>query len=101
MAEIVDPRAFATPSFRALYDAYPHLGPVLPAMGYSDAQRRDLAATIAASGVDFVVAGTPIDLARELALTVPVIRARYEYADAGTPTLWSMVEDFLRARGMA
>ena len=101
VAEIVDPRAFATPSFRALYDAYPHLGPVLPAMGYSDAQRRDLAATIAASGVDFVVAGTPIDLARELALTVPVIRARYEYADAGTPTLWSMVEDFLRARGMA
>jgi predicted GTPase len=95
-AEIVDPRPFATPALRALYDAFPHLGPVLPAMGYSAALRRELATTIAASGVELVIAGTPIDLARDLALAVPVIRARYDYADAGTPTLWSLVEGFLR-----
>lgn len=97
-ADIVDPRPFAVASLADIYARYPHLGPVLPAMGYNAAQRRDLAATIAASGVDCVVAGTPIDLARGLDLAVPVIRARYDYADSGEPTLWSLVEAFLAER---
>ena len=97
-SEILDPRGFAT--IAALYASYPHLGPVLPAMGYSAGQRRDLAATIAASGADTVVAGTPIDLARVLDLAVPVVRARYDYADAGEPALWPLVESFLHDRGL-
>jgi predicted GTPase len=96
--EIVDPRPFAVPAIAALYTRFPHLGPVLPAMGYSAAQRHDLAATIAASGADIVVAGTPIDLARDLALDLPVVRARYDYADAGDPALWPCVETFLLRR---
>jgi predicted GTPase len=98
-AEIVDPRPFAAPAIAALYARYPHLGPVLPAMGYSAEQRHALAETIAACGAEIVVAGTPIDLARDLALALPVVRARYEYADAGEPALWPLVEAFLRARG--
>jgi predicted GTPase len=98
--EILDPRAFATPAIAALYTRFPHLGPVLPAMGYSAEQRRDLAATIAASAADVVVAGTPIDLARDLDLAVPVVRARYDYADAGAPALWPLVAAFLRDRGL-
>jgi predicted GTPase len=100
-AEIVDPRPFATPALAAIYERFPHLGPVLPAMGYSAAQRRELAATIAASGADIVVAGTPIDLARDLAIAQPVVRARYDYADAGTPALWPLVATFLRAHGLS
>jgi predicted GTPase len=99
-AEIVDPRPFAVPAIAALYDRYPHIGPVLPAMGYSPDQRRELAATINASGADIVVAGTPIDLARDLALDLPVVRARYEYADAGEPALWPLVETFLGNRNL-
>lgn len=100
-AEIVDPRPFAPPQLAALYERFTYLGPVLPAMGYSADQRRDLAATIAAARVDCVVAGTPIDLARDLGLTIPVVRARYDYADAGTPALWSLVEAFLAERNLA
>ena len=84
-AEILDPRAFAVGEIAAAFAAYPHLGPVVPALGYSPTQRDDLATTIEASGADCVVAGTPIDLGRLLDVDVPVVRARYEYVPPDSP----------------
>ncbi len=65
-------------------------------MGYGSAQLEELRATVARSGADFVVAGTPIDLARALETDIPVLRARYAYHDAGSPGLMDHVEKFLR-----
>lgn len=95
-AEILDPRGFAVPEMAAVYAQYPHIGPVLPAVGYSPAQQQALADTIRASGADVVVAGTPIDLAKRLEAVqlrgVKVVRARYRYADAAGSDLWAAVE---------
>jgi predicted GTPase len=82
---------------QAVYRAYPHIGAVLPAVGYGRAQLDALRDTINASDAEVVVAATPIDLAALLTLDKPVVRARYEYADAGEPTLTSLVERFLRS----
>jgi predicted GTPase len=60
-------------------------------MGYSAAQLAALRATINASAAEVVLAATPIDLARLGGIDKPVVRARYGYADAGTPTLASVV----------
>ena len=95
---IVDPRAFATPEFTELFAHFPHIGPVLPAMGYSMAQREALRATIEAAEADIVVAGTPIDLARIVETAKPIVRARYSYADAGEPTLDCLLDAFLKER---
>ena len=78
-----------------MFDAFPHIGPVLPAMGYSDTQRRALVATIEASGADIVIVGTPIDMASDLGLSRPAVRARYRYADAGKDRLWDHVATWL------
>jgi predicted GTPase len=86
-AEIVDPRPFAVRSIAATYEKYPKTGPILPAMGYGDAQMRDLEATINASDVDLVIVGTPIDLTRVIKLTRPFQRVRYELQELGQPTL--------------
>ncbi|GAB4334012.1 MAG: cyclic 2,3-diphosphoglycerate synthase [Dehalococcoidia bacterium] len=94
-AEIVDPRASAAPDVAEVYRRYPHIGPVLPAVGYGEAQLAALRQTIEDSGAEVVVAATPIDLAALLQLERPVVRARYGYADAGEPTLASMVDPFL------
>lgn len=99
-AEIVDPRPFLVPEIRAVFDRYPHIGPVLPAMGYSEQEIEALRATIEAAGVDAVVAGTPIDLARALKLSVPVIRARYRYEDAAEPGLLHFIDTFLSERDL-
>lgn len=53
--EIVNPRPYATPEIAAVYAAYPHVGAVLPAMGYSPAQLAALAQTINATPADVVV----------------------------------------------
>src|SRR5512142_1806976 len=93
-SEIVDPRPFAVKSIAATYQKYPKTGPILPAMGYGEAQMHDLEATINNSDVDLVVVGTPIDLTRVIKLKKPYQRVRYELQELGTPTL----EDLLAAK---
>jgi predicted GTPase len=93
--EIVDPRASAHPEIAKVYAAYPHLGRVLPAVGYSAAQLSALAATIDRSDAEIVVAGTPIDLAALVPLSKPVVRARYEFAEAGEPGLKAEIDAFM------
>ena len=101
--EIVDPRPFAVGEIAEAFEDYAHLGPVLPALGYSPAQRVDLERTIEASGVDCVVAGTPIDLAALLDLDVPVVRARYAYAppDDDPDGLAGVIDAFAASAGRA
>jgi len=95
---IVDPRPFAMGSIAEAYRRYPHIGPVLPALGYDGAQLDDLKRTIAATPADVVVTATPADLVALGVTGKPVIRARYDYADAGTPKLADMVDAFLAKR---
>jgi len=93
-AEIVDPRPFAIKSIAATYKKYPDTGPILPAMGYGEAQMRDLEATIEAADVDMVIIGTPIDLTRVIKINKPYQRVRYELQEIGRPTL----EDILKEK---
>jgi len=85
--EIVDPRPFAVKSIAATYVKYPKTGPILPAMGYGEAQMKDLEATINAMDVDLVIIGTPIDLTRVIKINKPYQRVRYELQEIGQPTL--------------
>ena len=100
-AQIVNPRPHAAPRIAAVYAAHPHLGAVLPAMGYSAPQLADLAQTINATPADVVVSATPIDLAALICVNKPVIRARYEFADMEDPGLAGIVEDYLQRSGLA
>ncbi|MEW6084482.1 MAG: cyclic 2,3-diphosphoglycerate synthase [Chloroflexota bacterium] len=85
--EIVDPRPFAVRSIKATFEKYPKTGPILPAMGYGEAQRKDLEETINNSDVDLVIIGTPIDLKRVINIKKPNQRVRYELQEIGQPTL--------------
>jgi predicted GTPase len=93
---IVDPRAFAVPAIATIYAQYPHIGRVLPAMGYSAAQLEGLRQTLNRADVDVIVAATPIDLAALIAVNKPILRARYEFAEVETLGLTHVVEQFLQ-----
>jgi len=84
-ATLVDPRPHARGSILKVFEAYPALGPVLPAMGYSTEQIGELEATINAVPCDLVLLGTPIDLRRSLTLRHPVARVRYRIEEVGHP----------------
>jgi len=88
---IVDPRPFAVNTIAATYEKYPKTGPILPAMGYGDAQMKDLEETINKSDVDMVIVGTPIDLKRIININKPSQRVRYELQEIGQPTLQELL----------
>jgi len=80
-ASIVDPRPYVTGTIKDLYRLWPHLGKVLPAVGYSDHQIRELEAAINAVPCDLVLMGTPTDLRRYMKVDKPVLRVRYEFQE--------------------
>jgi predicted GTPase len=94
-AEIVDPRPWVGSAIAPVYAQYPHIGPVLPAMGYSGSQIAALQGVLNAANADVIVAGTPVDLGALMTLAKPVQRARYEFAELERPGLWERVQRFI------
>jgi predicted GTPase len=96
-ASLVDARPFATGSIKDIYVAYPHIGhEMLPAMGYSDQQRKDLSDTINASDADVVLIATPIDLRKVCDLRKPAVRATYELEPISEPDIAMILKDRLK-----
>ena len=85
--EPIDPRPFAVGSIAETFRAHPHIGRVIPAMGYGAAQLHDLEATIRATACDVVVNGSPAQLSRLVHLDVAMRNASYELREIGHPNI--------------
>ena len=93
-SKLVDPRPFAVGSIKKTFEKFPHLGKVLPAMGYSEVQRHELEETIRRVPCDVLLVATPIDLARAIRLDKPSVRVRYEVEEVGAPAIIELLERF-------
>ncbi len=78
---IVDARKTAVGSIARVYEEYPHLKLILPAMGYGDAQLKELEQTIRRSDAEVVVDGSPVDLAHVVHVEQPILDVVYRYRD--------------------
>jgi predicted GTPase len=92
-SEIVDPRPYTIKSITATYKKYPKIGILLPAMGYGDAQMKDLETTINNTKCDAVIIGTPIDLRRYIKINKPSTRVKYDLQEIGDITLESVLRE--------
>ncbi len=99
-AELVDPRPFTVGKLAETFKIYPNIGVLLPAMGYSDEQLKDLETTINNTDCDSVVIGTPIDLQRIIKITKPATRVYYDLQEIGEPTLEGILNDFVKENGL-
>ncbi|MBI4185073.1 MAG: GTPase [Proteobacteria bacterium] len=99
-AEVIDPRPYAAPEIAAVFAAHPHIGRVLPAVGYGEAQLAALGQTIERAEADLVVTATPADLGRLIRISKPVVRVVYEFAEAGEPSLGAAIDAFLARLGV-
>lgn len=96
-AEIIQPRPYAVGPIAASYQQYPHMGPILPALGYYPEQLKALEDTINKVPCDAVVIGTPIDLRRFIKINVPATRVTYSLAEKeGGLNLEQVVAEFLK-----
>jgi predicted GTPase len=94
--KIVDPRPFTVKSITEVYKKYPNIGVLLPAMGYSEEQVKDLEETINRTDCDSVIVATPVDLGKILKINKPYTRVRYEIEEFGKNTL----ETVLKLKGI-
>jgi predicted GTPase len=95
-ARIADPRPAAVGSLRAVFERWPQLTNVLPAMGYSDEQLHELEQTINGVECDVVVTGTPMDLGRLIDSRHPIRHVRYELEEIGHPTIEDVLAPVVR-----
>ncbi len=93
-ADFIDPSDFAVGTIAETFEKYPDIGALLPAMGYSPQQVKDLEETINATDAEVVIIGTPIDLRRILKINKPSVRVGYDLETIGRPNL----EDVLKAK---
>ena len=95
-AEMVDPRPYTVGKLAETFKIYPNIGTLLPAMGYSEQQLKDLEATVNNTNCDAVVIGTPIDLQRIIKINKPSTRVYYDLQEIGYPTLEGILNDFVK-----
>jgi predicted GTPase len=100
-AELVDPRPFTVGKLSETFEIYPNIGTLLPAMGYSEQQLKDLETTINNVDCDAVVIGTPIDLNRIVKINKPNTRVYYDLQEIGYPTLEEILNDFVKEQKLA
>lgn len=100
-ATLVDPRPYAIGSIAAAYEQYPHIGPVLPAIGYDFDQREELRRSINNVPCFAVLLGTPAHLDQLMQITKPVARVRIEAKDRSPRSLHSIVTECLTAKPRA
>jgi len=94
-AQVIDPRPYAVGTLAEVFSTYPHIGPVLPALGYRREQIEDLCRTIEATPCDLVLSATPIDLNSLMAISRPVMRVRYEIAEEPHAPMKALISRFI------
>jgi predicted GTPase len=94
-AELVDPRPYTVASITETFQKYPEIGTLLPAMGYSPKQIRDLEKTINRTKADSVIIATPIDLRKLVKINKPTAMVRYELQEIGQPDLNSALRQLM------
>jgi predicted GTPase len=99
-AELVDPRPYTVGKLSETFSIYPNIGTLLPAMGYSDEQIRDLEQTIENTPCDAVVIGTPIDLSRIIKINKPTVVVDYDLQEIGAPNLTQVLGDFVKKHNL-
>jgi len=97
VSEVIDPKPYAVGIVRELLQTYPHVGPVIPSVGYNVKHIRDLEMTINNMDVDAVILGTPVDLTKIINIRKPVVRVYWELKVLEGPTISELVDEFLNS----
>ncbi len=93
-SEIVDPKPFLVGQIAETFAKYPVIRDLLPAMGYSGKQVKDLEETINRTPCDTVLIATPVDLRRVCKISHETCRVTYELEETGSPDLKEVLVDW-------
>ncbi|MCK4339782.1 MAG: GTPase [Candidatus Cloacimonetes bacterium] len=94
---LVDPRPFTVGTITQTFKKYHDIGMLLPAMGYSHQQVKDLEETINKTDCDSVILATPIDLNKIINIDKPTARVKYDLQEIGYPDFEDVLKNFVKS----
>ncbi|MHA2282208.1 MAG: cyclic 2,3-diphosphoglycerate synthase [Promethearchaeota archaeon] len=95
-AEIVDPRPYLTGTMKKLFEEFPQITQIVPAMGYNDQQIKDMEDTLNNAECDLIIDGSPIDLEKLIKVNKPIVRVTYDIQPIGSPSIEDVLEEFIQ-----
>jgi len=94
-AKIVDPRKYLIGSIKDIFEDFPQITQIVPAMGYTDQQIEDLEKTLNNVKADIILNGSPIDLTKLIKTNKPIVKVSYDIEAIGSPTIEEVLDDFI------
>jgi predicted GTPase len=95
-AKIVDPRPYLSGSMKEVYEEFPQITEIVPAMGYTDQQIEDLENTLNKVKCDIILNGSPIDLKKLINTNKPIVKVSYDIEPIEHPTIENVLDDFVQ-----
>ena len=94
-AKIIDPRKSLVGSMKDVFEDFPQITQVVPAMGYTDQQIEDLEKTLNKVKADIILNGSPIDLSKLIETNKPIVKVSYDIESIGNPTIEEVLDEFI------
>ena len=95
-AIIVDPRPYLTGSMKNLFEEFPQITEIVPAMGYNEQQIKDMEATLNKAEAEVIIDGSPIDLAKLIKSNKPIVRVSYDIEAIKSPKIEEVLDSFIK-----
>ena len=94
-AKIIDPRPYVMGTMKEVFEEFPHITEIVPAMGYNDEQIEDMEKTLNRVKCDIILNGSPIDLEKLIKANKPIIKVRYDIESIRSPTIEEVLDNFI------
>ena len=95
-AIIVDPRPYLTGTMKNLFEEFPQITEIVPAMGYNDQQIKDMEDTLNKAEAEVIIDGSPIDLEKLIKSNKPIVRVSYDIEAIKSPTIEEVLDNFIK-----
>ncbi|MFW9877744.1 MAG: cyclic 2,3-diphosphoglycerate synthase [Candidatus Thorarchaeota archaeon] len=97
-AIIVDPRPYLSGSMITVFEEFPQITEIVPAMGYNDQQIKDMEDTLNKADAEVIVDGSPIDLEKLIKSNKPIVRVSYDIEALKSPTIEEILDNFIKQK---
>lgn len=95
-AVIIDPKPYLTGTLIEIFNEFPQIKEIVPAMGYNDQQIKDMEETLNKSRCDLIINGSPIDLAKLINSNKPIVTVTYDIEAVSSPTIEEVLDEFIQ-----
>ncbi len=95
-AIIVDPRPYLSGTMKTLFEEFPQITEIIPAMGYNDQQIADMEQTLNNAEAEVIIDGSPIDLGKLIKSNKPIVRVNYDIEAIKSPTIEEVLDKFIK-----